>query len=227
MYANPDTKPKRHIGKIRNTDQRCVIIFMQLPGREDHALVLPTDNMPARYEQAVMEILESQEGQAEETLADALNRRILPETGQTVLAALHLNKMLEAVPVDNVLMMPRPNMPFPLRQVLTGMGRAIPNTAETTLVETQKFNPHLANQKAATVHESAGIANNLLAEAADLEAEARRKRERAYQYAPHLAPVTDAAAQIISVVEKPVKETKPKPTPKPPRKPRVAKGKAA
>ena len=225
MYANPDTKPKRHIGKIKNTDQRCVVVFMQLPGREDHALVLPTDNMPARYEQAVMEILESQEGQAEETLADALNRRILPETGQTVLAALHLNKMLEAVPVDNVLMMPRPNMPFPLRQVLTGMGRPIPDTSHTTLAETQKFNPHEANRKTATVRESAGIANNLLAEAADLEAEARRKRERAYQYAPHLAPVTGAAPEATVASVKPVRETADKP--KVPRKPRVAKGKAA
>ena len=47
----------RHVAKIANTDQRCVVAFLQIPGREDHALVIPTDSLPPRTEQAVMDLL--------------------------------------------------------------------------------------------------------------------------------------------------------------------------
>lgn len=183
---------KRHIGKIASTDQRCVIAYMQLPGREDHALVIPTDALPARYEQAVMDIVESNEGQADETLANVLSRRIMPDTGKSVLQTLHEQRYLQPVPVSNVLMLPQPNMPFPLEQILTGLRRTIPQNSNPRYADAamQKYNPHTANQRADNLEETTAMAKNLLVEADMLQESADMKRKQAYQIAPHLQPNT-------------------------------------
>lgn len=180
---------KRHVGKMVNTDQRVVVAFMQIPGREDYALVIPTDNLPTRYEQAVMEILESPEGQAAETFADVLHRRLMPDTGKPVLQSLHEGKMLKDVPVANIMMMPMPNMPFPLVSILEGMGRTVPKSATSEPnYAVEKYNQIQVNQKIEGVENRRAVAQNLLIEADMLDAEARKKRTRAYEVAPEMAP---------------------------------------
>ena len=217
---------KRHIGKMANTDQRLVIVFMQIPGREDHALVIPTDTLPARYEQAVMEILESPEGQAEETLANVLNRRLMPDNGKPVLRALHEGGMLTAVPVANILMLPAPNMPFPLSQILVGMGRKIPeNKDNSTNYAIEKYNQIAVNQKIEGVENRRAIAQNLIIEAEMLEGEARKKRERAYSIAPEITPKAEQILVETSEMSLPVE--KPKPVKKPRGKPTERAMKAA
>jgi hypothetical protein len=189
---------KRHIGKMANTDQRLVVVFMQIPDREDHALVIPTDTLPARYEQAVMEILESTEGQAEESLANILSRRLMPDTGKPVLQALHDGNMLKAVPIANILMMPMPNMPFPLQTVLEGMGRNIPKTVNPT----SGYNP------AVEKYNRRAIAQNLLIEAEMLQNEANKKREAAYTAAPELRPAPTSYSNSSTAPVIPVKAPK-------------------
>ncbi|RYD59629.1 MAG: hypothetical protein EOP83_20555, partial [Verrucomicrobiaceae bacterium] len=140
---------KRHLGKLVNTDIRCVVVFMQIPDRQDHALVVSTDNLNPRFEQALMSIVESQEGQAEPTLAKVLNRRLLPDTGQNFLQALHEAQLLRAVHIDQVIMLPMPHMQFPLRQVIEMMGGAAPAMSEEhPVIDPDKFNPHVQNANA-------------------------------------------------------------------------------
>lgn len=204
---------KRHIGKIKNTDQRCVVVFMQIPGREDHALVVSTDTLPPRYEQALMQIVESPEGQNDPSLANVLDRRLMPDTGEKILEAMHNNGFLRAVPIDQVIMLPMPSMPFPLRSIIEKMGGTVPNSPATAqdVTETaadEKFNPHGANAQALTAESKAGIARMLLIEAEDLEAIAQQKRQQAYAYAPEIASVASGA----SVGEKIIAETTTKKT---------------
>jgi hypothetical protein len=179
----------RHVGKIANTDQRCVIAFMQIPNREDHALVIPTDTLPPRYEQAVMDVLKSAEGQNEECFALALSRRLMPDTGKDIFATLHEGAMLLAVPCHRVLMLPRPNQPIKLIDILTQLGRHV-RTADDMMrqEQTDKFNPHAQNMRAEDVEHRRNIAQNLLLEARLLEADAHKKREAAYGYDATLRP---------------------------------------
>lgn len=180
----------RHVAKLANTDQRCVVAWMQIPQREDHALVIPIDNLPARMEQAVMDVLHSPEGQNEETFAMALSRHLMPDTGEDIFRTLHTSNRLVAVPVSQVLMLPRPNQPVKLSTVLEQLGR-LPNQQGQSLTEdyaTHKFNPHLANQQAESAENSRNIARNLIVEAEMLEADAKRKREQAYGFDPVLRP---------------------------------------
>lgn len=209
---------KRHFARMANTDQRVVVVFMQVPGKEDHALVVSTDNLPPRWEQALMSVADSPEGQGDPDLGNVLGRRMMPDSTETILQALHGAGLLLPVPINNVIMFPEPNRPFALRQILQAMGRIAPdefaqvdklNEAAAAKAAPKvspvgqhktpvdpfaapaadtKFNPHTANQSADVSSGDTAIAHGLLMEAEMLEADARAKRERAYQQAPHLRP---------------------------------------
>lgn len=165
---------KRHVGKLKNTDQRCVVVFMQIPNRPTHALVIPTDGLPPRFEQAIMDVLESPEGQAEPVFANVLHRRFMPDTRQTILQSLHDFGAMNAVPVDNVVMFPAPNMPFPLRQVIEQMGGTVPGANPAAPDGMQdKYNPHVHAQRNDVAEGVRGVAQNLIIEANMLESDAR------------------------------------------------------
>lgn len=188
---------KRHIGKIINTDQRVVVVFMQIPGREDHALVVSTDNLPPRFEQYLMEVVESPEGQQDPTLANVLGRRLMPDSTNTVLQAMHDTGYMRAVHIDQVMMYPMPNMPFPLRRIIESNNGSIPaSTAVPAAAKAQtaedKYNQHADNLAAYSADERANIARNLLVEADLLQSDADRKRAMAYRYAPELEPTKKA-----------------------------------
>ena len=38
--------PLKHIGKLKNTGMKVVVVFRTLPGESDHALVLPVAQLP-------------------------------------------------------------------------------------------------------------------------------------------------------------------------------------
>lgn len=202
---------KRHVGRIANTDERCVVVFMQIPGDPDFALIAPVDTLTPRVEQALMDILESQEGQADPTLANVLGRRLFPETGKSVLQTLHEGGVLRRVSINSVMMLPQPNMPIPLRTVIEKVGgaAALSPTAvsDDTATSDTKYNPHTANAQALSDESRAGIARNLLMEADDLEAIARAKRAQAYSYAPELQPRADVEKVVQTNIEAPVKKT--------------------
>lgn len=200
----------RHVAKLANTDQRCVVAFMQIPNREDHALVVPTDNLPPRIEQAVMDVLKSPQGQQEENFGVALSRHLLPDTGQNILEALHGSGRLVPVPVQQVLMMPTPNQPVKLSSILESLGR-LPDQQTKGLMEeyaVEKFNPHLNNQVATSNENQRLIARNLIVEAELLELDAKRKREQAYHIDSSLRPPVMAPSEPIEELPKAKKRGK-------------------
>jgi hypothetical protein len=201
----------RHVARIANTDQRCVVVFMQIPGREDHALVAPTDNLPPRMEQALMDVLKSPQGQQEENFAVALARHLLPDTGQNILEALHTQNRLVPVPVTQVMMVPTPNQPVKLSSILESLGR-LPDQQTQGLMEeyaVEKFNPHTHNQSVASNENSRAVARNLIVEAEMLELDARRKREQAYGIDKSLRPPVYTAIAEVPTTETET-ETEPK-----------------
>lgn len=205
---------KKHIGRIANTDQRVVVVYMQLPGKDDHALVVSTDNLPERFHNAVMDIVESPEGQAERDLATVLARRLLPDTGQNVMEALHLQGYMTAVHVDQVVMTPRPNMPFPLRGILESMGNVLPPPTPDYANSVNKYNPHVANAAAASSDDKQAIAQNLIRQADDLRsqaqvlmAEADRKQDQAAMYVPELGNRASRPVNVEATVASNVTKT--------------------
>lgn len=199
----------RHVGKIKNTDQRVVVVFMTLPDDEKHALVVATDSLPPRIEQALMHEVQSQEGQSDPVLANVLARRVLPDMGNvSILHALHTSGLLSKVPVETVIMYPQPNMPFPLPDVIEAMKRATGQTLpekpqtppEIPNAEQKRFNPYENTAANESSDDNKGKARGKLIEAELLEEEARRKREEAYRFDPSLRP-RPVAVPVAEVAE--------------------------
>lgn len=140
--------PQRHIGRMARTDQRLIVIFMQIPDREDHALIVASDSLPPRFEQALMQVVQSPEGQSAQDLGTVLARRLMPDTNTSLLATLHTAGLLQPVPVDNIVMFPLPNQAYPLRKILESMGRLITPPAPQPFQNPyeQQFTDPLDNQ---------------------------------------------------------------------------------
>lgn len=176
-------KLTKHIGHEKATNARITLIMTVLPDTED-CLVVYNDRLPPDIKEAFYEILNSDEGQREQNLAEALSRRLYSDTRTSMLQTLHTFKFITKLPIDNVVMTPATPYAIPLRDVLVQSGiikAGIP-------AGTEKFNPHAYNANAANVGEVMGTATNLLAEAEMLEQAARQKRDQAYGLAPSLRP---------------------------------------
>lgn len=181
---------KKHVGKVRSTDGRCVIVFMQLPEDKQKALIIDVEALPPRYEQLLLSVVDSPEGQSENDLASAMSRRTVQDTGNTVLTEFHRLGLMRAESIDNIILLPQPNTPFPLRDILQQMGKLndidlvapVNNNAEV------KYNPIVSNMNAADEEKRKNQAMNFIAEAEMLESEANRKREQAYRLAPEIRP---------------------------------------
>lgn len=194
----------RHIGKTANTDRRLVVVYMQIPDREDHALVVDTDSLPSKYHDDLMQLVQG-EGQKTTVLADLLQRRIMPSTGLDILTTLHHAGQLQAVPAANVIMMPYPNQGIPLPKILEVMkGEPAPEAeiehTENRIIENQNIEKYDAQES---------IAKNLLIEADMLAAEAHAKREKAYSMVPALRPKAPKVNQE-QVTEIPTTDIAPK-----------------
>lgn len=192
---------KKHVGRIRNTDRRCVVVYMQIPGNDENALIIDTDALPDRFHDALMDVIDSKEGQEVQHLHTLLSRRVMPDMGIDMMNALHAHGLLRAVDIDNVVMFPAPNAPCPLRTIVDYMNGNPEEKVEMGLLE----NRFLENQKSDASQGQIDMANNMLAQAQDLENSANAKREQAYRLVPHLRPqvtdspeVTDAPASVSS-----------------------------
>jgi hypothetical protein len=182
---------KKHVGKIRSTDARCVIVFMQLPDDKQKALIIDVESLQPRYEQILLSVVDSAEGQHETDLASAMARRTVQETGNTVLTEFHRLGLMRAESIDNVIMLPQPNTPFALRDILQQLGKlddVVPDTPVANNNAEVKYNPIVSNINAAEEEKRTNQAMNFIAEAEMLEGEANRKREQAYRLAPELRP---------------------------------------
>lgn len=179
---------KKHVGRIKNTDRRCVVIYMQIPGNDENALIVDTDALPDRFHDALMSVIDSVEAQQVNDLHTLLARRVMPDTNVDMLNSLHAYGLLRAVPIDNIIMFPAPNSPCPLRMIVDHIN-GTPAQAETA---TNLENRVLENQKADATQAQVDIAKNILQQAADLEAEANKKREQAYRMVPGLRPAPEA-----------------------------------
>jgi hypothetical protein len=182
---------KKHFGKIKSTDRRCVVVYMQLPDALDKALIIDVEALPPRFEQIISEILNAPAGQNEKNLADYMNTRQVPETGRSVLNEFHA--------ITNVIMLPTPSQPIPLVDILKTMG-TLPDSVELEAVkEADKFNIIVNNLNATKSEERMQMASNMLYEAELLEAEAAKKREQAYQYVPAMRPPKTTATHAVDV----------------------------
>ncbi len=195
----------KHVGRHASTGQRLVVVFMELPDEPENALVVFSDSLPDRYHQALMDAVESNEGQSAKQLYEVLARKVFWHGGQ-MLTTLHTERLLSKIPSKNIIMTPNTSTNVPLNEILEKMHEIEAGllTEDTAPVQTEsRIDMNVAESKS---EESRQIAQNLLVQAQLLEADAQRKREEAYKYDPSLRP----AAFEIKPAEKPKRGRTPK-----------------
>ena len=78
----------KHIGRVQATNKKCLVAYRTLPGDAYSCLIIPTENLPDAWHDALINLVESPAGQAAYEFAEALDRTQFPD-GSRMLPALH------------------------------------------------------------------------------------------------------------------------------------------
>lgn len=91
----------KHVGRIKSTGRKCLIVFRTLPGDARSCLVVLTENLNPTYHDALMSLVDTVPAQDAFELAEVLNRNIFPD-GTYMLQSLHAQGLLTKLPTDKV-----------------------------------------------------------------------------------------------------------------------------
>lgn len=91
----------KHVGRVIATGRKCLIAYRTLPGDAYSCLIVPTENLPDSYHDALINLVESNAGQTSHEFAEALDRTQFPD-GSRMLPALHSQGRLVKIPTSQV-----------------------------------------------------------------------------------------------------------------------------
>jgi len=97
----------KHVGKMKNNGAKIVIAYRTLPGDPYSALVIGTNALGDTYHDSLMNLIQGNEAQSANELADILAVRRFPD-GSNMLEWFHINNHLKKVPTTGVLVTPTP-----------------------------------------------------------------------------------------------------------------------
>jgi hypothetical protein len=106
----------KHTGKMKNNGAKVVIAYRTLPGDPLSALVVGTNVLGDTYHDSLMTLLQTNEAQSANELADILSVRRFPD-GSNMLEWFHVNGHLKKVPTNGVLVTPTPQSSVPLDEL--------------------------------------------------------------------------------------------------------------
>ena len=203
----------KHVGKVG--EKPCVVLYREVPGEPDFALIVQTTNLPDAQHDALMNIVQSAEAQEANEVSEVLDRRQFSD-GSNMLQQLHFDKRIEKVSVDLVSLTPTPSNSISLAEVNAEIRKIannsnpplktdaiqqmdnLDNQSVTTNPVVAESDPTLAQTNAPVVEgdvNESQIALNLLQQATILEddahaimKDAEAKRQEAYRLNPDLEP---------------------------------------
>ena len=95
----------KHVGRVISTGKKCLVVFRTLPGDAYTCLIVPTENLPDSYHDAIINLVSSSAGQESHEFGEVLSRATFPD-GSVMLAALHAQGRMVAVPTNQIEMTP-------------------------------------------------------------------------------------------------------------------------
>lgn len=101
-------QPLKHIGRMKNTGAKVLVVFRTLPGESNMALVLPVAQLPDSYHDSIMTLVETDQAQESFELGEIMFIRTFPD-GRPMLQAMQADNRLQKVASDTVLMTPTTN----------------------------------------------------------------------------------------------------------------------
>lgn len=109
-------KSLKHIGKLKNTGSKVLVVFRTLPGESNSALVLPTETLPDEYHSALMNLVETDEAQQSFEFGEIMFVRFFPD-GKPMLRAMQASNRLMKIATDKIFMTPSPNSQISLDEL--------------------------------------------------------------------------------------------------------------
>jgi hypothetical protein len=187
----------KHVGKMKNTGSKVLVIFRTLPGESGTALVLPTATLPDQYHDAMIQLVESDQGQDVNEFGEILFIRHFPD-GRPMLMAMQQDGRLQKVPTDTVLMTPKINTAIPLDELnaLIAEQKGIPVDELASLVKGAPKNNNAVKSEPITsqeksVNEPVKAAENEILSDKDIAKSYRSQADAMYKEAARLRKQAD------------------------------------
>ena len=98
----------KHVG-VNGQGKKCVVVFRELPGDSDSALIIPTDSLPQLYHDDLIKAIENPNCQDLMDTSDYLFRQVFND-GTNMLNTLHQKGWMVKVPTKSVAMTPKPGV---------------------------------------------------------------------------------------------------------------------
>jgi hypothetical protein len=181
-------KKLKHIGRIKNTAAKVIVVFRTLPGESNQALVLPTATLPDMYHDSLIQLVESDQGQDAWEFGEIMFIRHFPD-GRKMLTAMQQDGRLQKVSTDLINMTPTLSASIQLDQlnVIIAQQKNLPVDelctlvagAGKTVVKDKVPQPVVAKEVSATPLTNSDIATNYRSQADAMYKEAARLRKQA------------------------------------------------
>ena len=191
----------KHVGKVG--EKPCVVVFREVPGEPENALVVMTGTLSDEYHDALMNVVQSPEAQEGNELSEVLHRRQFPD-GTNMLTTLHGIKRIEKVATDLVTLTPTPGQGVPLTDVNKEIAKINAESNPPLKTEVDPVSVDTMSDPVTEVDTTAttdngtdpeSVAQNILfqadlmvEDANKMLAEAEAKKEEAYALDPSLKP---------------------------------------
>ena len=181
----------KHVGRMINSKQRVIVAYRVVPGEADNCIVIATDSLDASEHDALMNIVESEGGQNESTIANLMMRTRLPD-GRNMLTGFHTTGKMMKMATNEIEMTPDTKTTIPLNElnelIAQQQGVTVADLALEGATEAEKeMTTQAPVEMAATDSEvisDEDLAAKYRSDADRLFKEAKRLREEAEQLAP-------------------------------------------
>ena len=193
----------KHIGRA-GKDAKVVVVFREVPGDPESALVIPTGNLPDLFHDDLIKAIESTTAQDSADPSEFLFRQVFHD-GTNMLNTIHQKGWMIKVPAKSIMMTPRPGVEINLVDLNREIKQIQRSDAATGTRSSDIANNATNSSSPPGVIDDAALAAKYRAQAATFEAEVRRLREEAEKLDPK-----GLVAQVVNT-EAPVKRGRGRP----------------
>jgi hypothetical protein len=201
-------KTLKHIGKLKNTGAKVLVVFRTLPGESDQALILPVAQLPDSYHDSIMTLVETDQAQECFEFGEIMFMRLFPD-GRPMLQAMQADNRLIKMSTDNIFMTPTTSTEIRLDELnvliaeqknvavddLYTLVKGAPKKSDAVIEDVAKITETPATSKIEPLSDR-DIAKGLRSQADALYKEAARLRREADELDPVIKKTTKAKEDV-------------------------------
>jgi hypothetical protein len=186
----------KHVGQLKSSGRRCIVVFREVPDQIDHCLVVDTDALADWMHDDMINAVESPGAQESGNFYEYAQRTMFTD-GSNMLQSLHSKGLLMKQPITNITMTPNGTVSIGLDELnkmiseqTSGAPSVAPPVDPADLTMAGKGEnpvPNTVAQPQAPIDDTS-MAQGLLNQAISFENEAKALREQAFEMSPELKP---------------------------------------